>query len=49
MHNKWKLKIPALAIYMNFYGDSTESVFRTATSPNLTFFLLEAILGTKTK
>ena len=27
----------ALAIYTNFYGNSTESVFRTATSPNLYF------------
>jgi hypothetical protein len=28
---------------------STEICFGIATSPNLTFFLLEAILGTKTK
>ena len=38
-----------LAGNTNFYGDSRESIFRTATSPNLTFFLLEVILGTKTK
>jgi hypothetical protein len=42
-------KNSALAIFTNFYGDSTESVFRTATSPNLTFFQLEDIIGTKTK
>jgi hypothetical protein len=39
----------ALGIYTNFNGNSTKSVFRTVTSPNITFFLVEAILGTKTK
>jgi hypothetical protein len=37
----------ALAIFTNIYGNITESVFRIITSPNITFFLLEAILGKK--
>jgi hypothetical protein len=36
-------------IFHEFLQQSLEICFRTATSPNLTFFLLEAILGTKNK
>jgi hypothetical protein len=36
-------------IFHEFLQRSTEICFGTTTSPNLTFFLLEAILGTKTK
>jgi hypothetical protein len=32
---------------MNVYGAAQKSVFRTATSPNLTFLQLEVLLGTK--
>jgi hypothetical protein len=34
-------------IFHHFLQQSAEIYFRTATSPNLTFLLLEAILGTK--
>jgi hypothetical protein len=34
-------------IFHDFLQRSTEIYFGTTTSPNLTFFLLEAILGTK--
>jgi hypothetical protein len=36
-------------IFHDFLQRSIEICFWTANSPNLTFFLLEAILGTKTK
>jgi hypothetical protein len=36
-------------IFYEFLQQSVEICFGTATSSNLTFFLLEAILGTKTK
>jgi hypothetical protein len=36
-------------IFHDFLQQSTEICFGTATSPNLTFFQLEVILGTKTK
>jgi hypothetical protein len=35
--------------FHEFLQRGAEICFGTATSPNLTFFLLEAILGTKTK
>jgi hypothetical protein len=36
-------------IFHEFLQQSAEICFWTTTFPNLTFFLLEAILGTKTK
>jgi hypothetical protein len=38
-----------LGFFTNFYSEAQKSVSGQQLSQNLTFFILEAILGTKTK
>jgi hypothetical protein len=49
VHKKIANQYGILGFYTNFYSEAEKSISGQQLPQNLTFFLLEAILGTKTK